>query len=274
MGAGVLTGAPWRSLVVVSHWDAHPIDPLVHLLRRLREVPAGAPFEVLAVVNGDGRTPPALPPDLADTPLRLRVNAGYNIGAWDEGWRIGPPVDFLLFLQDECVPERPGWLAAFHAAARRPRTGLVGEAESRFFGWRKLDAMWPEFRRRCEALAPEVGVPPGFDPTHVQMTVLGARREVLEASGGFLTGDDKAGAVAGEILTSVRLRHMGFVNRQVAWLPDTWISHPQWADYARAARRPGWSVRRVLRGAAELVRTEPSLRWGRGPAAMTRESRP
>ncbi len=32
----------------------------------------------------------------------MRENTGFNIGAWDYGWRHLPPYDYYLFLQDDC----------------------------------------------------------------------------------------------------------------------------------------------------------------------------
>ncbi len=37
----------------------------------------------------------------------MRENTGFNIGAWDYGWRHLPPYDYYLFLQDDCFIVRP-----------------------------------------------------------------------------------------------------------------------------------------------------------------------
>jgi hypothetical protein len=42
----------------------------------------------------------------------MRENTGFNIGAWDYGWRHLPPYDYYLFLQDDCFIVRPLWLKA------------------------------------------------------------------------------------------------------------------------------------------------------------------
>ena len=100
-------------LVVVSYYDARPVQELDELLRSLAAIPSGWPFAVRVVVNQDGgaRT------DLADrhpgVQVMHRPNQGYNIGAWDHGWRAEPAYEAYLFLQHECVLLREGWLRPF-----------------------------------------------------------------------------------------------------------------------------------------------------------------
>jgi len=65
-------------------------------------------------------------------------------------------------------------------------------------------------------MAAEQGIPLGTRPDYVQTLIVGARREVLDRTGGFVVGDGKTEACAGEILTSVRARAHGLRNVQVA----------------------------------------------------------
>lgn len=236
-----------RALVVICHFDGRPAGPLWALLDQMRRVPAGSEFDTLVVVNsvtGRTLTPPS---DFRDVKILMRPNAGYNLGAWQAGWEASPDHSFYLFLQDDCFVLRPGWLAAFLRCADRARTGLVGESEVQTFTWRHVERGWMEVRVRYKALCKEVGVPDDMSPLHLQTVVVGARRDVLMRTGGFVTGDDKATAVAGEILTSVRMRHMGYINRQVGFFPYSYIGHPQHRKFAARARSLRWGASRCLR---------------------------
>lgn len=236
-----------EALVVVCFYDARPVGPLLDLLRQLRAVPAGASFDVRVVVNSVSGTPLALPEEFAGVEVMMRPNQGFNIGAWQAAWQAGPAYPFYLFLQDECVILREGWLRAFIDCAARPHSGFIGEWEVLNFTWRRLDRGWAQIGQSFEMLRRDAGVPAGIAPLYLQTVVIGARREVLERSGGFVTGEDKATAVAGEILSSVRLRSLGYSNRQVGFYPFTQVGHPQHAKAAAAARSLRWSLSRALR---------------------------
>jgi hypothetical protein len=235
------------ALVVVCYYDARPVEPLLDLLRQMWTVPAGATFDVLVVVNSVTGTALALPEEFGDVEVRIRANQGFNIGAWQAAWQEAPAYPFYLFLQDECVLLREDWLRAFIDCAARPQSGFIGEWEVLNFTWRRLNRGWAQIGKSFEVLRREAGVPAGIAPLYLQTVVIGVRREVLMRSGGFITGEDKATAVAGEILSSVRLRSLGYSNRQVGFFPFTRVGHPQHAKVAAAARSLRWSLSRALR---------------------------
>jgi hypothetical protein len=238
------------TLVVVSHYNAWPTDHLLTLLDELKAVPAGHPFRSRVVVNQAEDKLLELPSRFADVEVLYRENLGYNIGAWDHGWRHPSDADEFLFLQDECRIERPGWLAAYHKLLARLEIGLVGENLIwRDVRWDQLDSpdrpLDPLFRDRCFpslyeegrmiTLAEGVleslqhrGIPPGVTGEHLQSLILGSRRDVLEAVDGFIVGRNKAEAHVAEVAIARAVASKGFRVRQVAIRPFTYISHPQW----------------------------------------------
>lgn len=243
--------------VVVSYYDARPAAPLQALVRGLLSGDAGAPFELRVVVNHDPAlaTPVAL--DLpAGITVAVRENVGFNIGAWEHGWRMDPPRDAYLFLQDECVVRATPWLSPFVRAAEQPGVGLVGERLSP--PW---NAPWDELARRfaghslpgheIEGRAAERiacylhylrahGIDPGAKGDHLQTLALFARRSVLVAMGGFPVGRNYGEAIAAEIGTSKRVQTLGLGLREVGREPFTVFAHPQWLARAEQHRRMGW----------------------------------
>lgn len=81
---------------------------------------------------------------------------------------------------------------------------------------------------------------------HLQTLVIGARRDVLQKMGGFVLGESKEEAVAGEVLTSALARARGYSVRQVAWRPFEYIDHPQWTSLRTLSRRWYWSLSRAM----------------------------
>lgn len=249
---------PQAPLVVVCHYDARPTEPLVALLRQMREIPAGAAFDTLVAVNSEAGAPLVLPPDLAETPVLQRPNGGYNIGAWEAAWRQDRGHDFYLFLQDECELLRPGWLAAFIERARAPEVGYVGESAFLLVSWAWHRRRWPTIAAEWEKMRAEEGLLGRHPPSHMQMTVIAAYRAALEAIGGLASGDAKARASAGEILTHARAVERGFRVVQLRPRPYSFILHPQWQSYVDETRRLPWALKRLLRAAWEAATREPA----------------
>ncbi len=235
--------------VVIAHYAARPIEPLLDLVESLRATPSGHPYELRVVVNEDGEanaTRPAMPPDLT---VHYRENVGFNIGAWEHGWRLPPEHDAYLFLQDECVLRRGPWLQPFVAAASAPGVGLVGERASppwdapwdvlraRFAGHtmpgHEIDGR-PVERMRCyEHFFATHGIDPGPRGDHLQSLVWFARRSVLTSIGGFPIGRNYGEAIAAEIGTSKRVQSRGLRLRQLEVEPFAVFTHPQWIERAR-----------------------------------------
>jgi len=238
-------------LVVISHYNARPADELVRLLDQARAVPAGWPFRVRIVVNLGTPRCLILPERHGGTEILYRGNTGYNIGAWDHGWRTGPGYRGYLFLQEECRLVREDWVGAFARRAAEPGVGLVGECLSP--SW---DATWGELACRfreetlpdhqlggrpadrvscyLDFLARE-GIDPGPKGDHLQSLVLFARREALEAIDGFPVGRDYGEAIAAEIGISKKVQALGLDLCEVGPEPFFYVEHPQWLHRRPAA---------------------------------------
>jgi len=244
---------PGETLVVISHWDGRPQSDLIELLDQLAREPAGAPFRVRVVVNRSGGERLRMPERHESVEVLERENVGFNLGAWEHGFRIAPRFETYLFLQDECRVRRERWLAPFRKRLADPEVGLLGERlnppwnrpweqiEQRFRGHMLKDhfvdgtpaerlAAYRDFFRRHQ-------VPLGEKGDHLQSLVLAARREVLERAGGFLVGRDYGEAIAAEIAISKRVQALGLRIDEVGPEPFFCFDHPQWSarDRARAA---------------------------------------
>lgn len=239
-------------LVVVSYYAGRPIQPLIQLLDSMTKFPAGANYSVRVIVNRDGEEPITLPERHRSVEVQYRLNAGYNIGAWEAGWRAAPPHDAYLFVQDECRVIRADWVGAF-LHAQQAGVGLVGECESpdwdapwdvlatRFRGQvfkehsidgqpaERVDCYLDFFRRQ--------GIPPGSRGDHLQSLVLFATRANLELVGGFPQGRDYGEAIAAEIGMSKKTQAAGLRLACVGPKPFHFIEHPQWLHRRTGFRR-------------------------------------
>ncbi len=274
-----------KTLVVVSFYDARPRQDLDALLQDLATVPAEAPFDVLVVVNQTQPTATAIASPLPNLRVLHRPNTGYNIGAWDHGYRAAPGYSNYLFLQDECRLRRPGWLRPFVRRLLRPEVGLVGERMNPAWA-----ASWAEIARKFAGHTLEghqvLGAPADRLPTyrhfwarhgialgergdHLQTLVLAARGEVLARTDGFLLGGDYGEAIAAEIAISKRVQALGLLVEEIGPRPFTWITHAQWQG--KAETQPLRAPRLGLSAWLETVRAtkqfdgKPWLVLGKGP---------
>jgi hypothetical protein len=224
-------------------------------MRQMRRLPAGRPFDLVIVCNGGGLTANDLPPPPEGVALRIvnRENQGYNIGAWDAGWRAAPGHDYYLFVQDECRLRRPGWLAAFeerHRSLGAP--ALLGEtvmwpdmtwedvlaSERRDFipSYADPKAETPvEMYRRLLA---EMDIPEGPVATHLQSLVLFADGDLLSRMDGFPNRTPYREAVACEIGISRKAAALGAQLARVD--PEasfSVIAHPEWVGRGLRMKR-------------------------------------
>jgi hypothetical protein len=261
------------ALVVISHYNAWPTDQLVALLGQLRSVPSGYPFRCLVVVNQAVDRPLDLPPEHADVEILYRENTGYNIGAWDYGWRTGDRADYYLFLQEECKILRPDWLGAFVRRLVRPKVGLVGESMNyRGLSWDRLDYFkrfdfYPGARgepvlgdmQGVRRFLTSKGVPVGWTGEHLQSLIIATRRDVLEAIDGFMIGASKGDAIACEFGISLAAVAKGWKLEQVGLLPFHYIDHPQWAflvELGLTLIPMNWALRFSPLAQAEMVKNK------------------
>lgn len=240
--------------VVISYWTGRSTRNLFRLLRQIHSYDAGAPFEVVVVCNGGDKLPLRLPLRFRKYKISVldRVNSGFNIGAWDHGWRHAARCDHFLFLQDECYIKRPGWLRAFVARMEGSSgIGLVGESMNWNVSWdqqrdnpvasRCLNREgYPEFNAIdfLRAFLEREGIPTDESARHLQSLVLFASRRVLEDMGGFLHKDNYADAVGAEIAISKKVISMGYDIATVGPESFHYIGHTEWSHVpTRAMKR-------------------------------------
>lgn len=235
-----------QNLVVISHYDQRPIEPLISLLDQIAEIDAGANYDLVVIVNAMSKELLKLPERHADLKILYRENQGFNIGAWQHGWLAAPNYDFYLFLQDECEIRRPNWLGASKRAAKPPKVGFVGECMNHISSWEVFEREYPEIFKECVSIAARNSFDIADNPDHLQMLSIGAERAALEKTGGFIEANTKVRAMAGEVLTSVRARMLGFRVRQTAWRPFEYIGHPQWSDLRHRSKSLHWSLSRAM----------------------------
>jgi hypothetical protein len=250
--------------VVVSHWTGHPRRYLRRLLGGMRRHDPGVPVSLCVACNGGDRAPLEAR-DLALFEGRIvnRENRGYNIGAWDAGFRAMPGFDAYLFLQSECVIRRPGWGDAFaFRLAHDPGVGVLGEAVM----WDRMG--WDYIKRAtardlgrdpAEAAAgidfyraemARRGIPAGPEGTHVQSLVMAIRGDLLRAMDGLPTGESYEESVACEVAISRRAEAMGYRVARVSDRPFRYVGHPQWTPAHQAWMR----VHRRLRPLRDALR--------------------
>lgn len=232
-------------VVVISYWTGHRRHGLYRLLNQIYRYKAGAPFSVCVVCNGGDKDPLVLPKKFAKRGIKVlnRVNSGYNIGAWEYGWRNDLGSDYFLFLQDECRIVKRGWLSAFMEKIQSsPDIGLLGES----INWKRA---WDEQRNnpvaaKCLNRAGEApfnsvdflrdylvsqGIPPGETAEHLQTLVIFIPRHVLEQINGFPTSNLYAEAVGTEIAISKKVVASGYKIAMVGDRRFTYIGHLQWS---------------------------------------------
>ncbi len=223
---------------------------------------AGSPFDLVVVCNGGDVQPLSLPNEF--DPLRPRVlnreNTGWNLGAWDHGWRNSGDYQHFLFLQDDCFLKKPGWLGEFvFRFENDPGIGLLGEEiiwdEMTWSFVRKATdrdlgrLAWPEDEPvhpldTYQALMKQRGVPPGEVGTHLPSLILFTSRKILEEVGGFpLIGSTYREAVACEIGISRAVAAKGYRIARVQNRSFGLIGHPQWTQ-GHAIRSRIWSEAR------------------------------
>ena len=238
-----------RTCVVVSYWVGSPPKDLHRLLTQMQRVGAGSPFDLVIVCNGGLERPLALPAHFDSLRPRIinRENVGYNLGAWDCGWREAGEYEFYLFLQDDCFLKEKNWVGDFEFRMSRDQgVGLLGETmmwEGR--SWRFIreatdrdlgPLAWPE----GEPLHPidaylaflqERGIPPGECGTHLQSLILFTSRRILEEIGGFpISISNYRTAVACEVALSRLVESRGYRLSRVGSRSFSYIGHRQWND--------------------------------------------
>ena len=238
----VHTEAP--ALVVVSYYDRRPLDCLVGLLNSLAKYRAGREFEALVVVNQTCEKPPQIPAVPFPLTVITRENTGMNIGAWEAGWRSRPGRPLYVFLQDECLIVRDGWLTAYAERLAEPGVGLAGESANMAWNrpWPQLRALHAGARMADHTIdgspADRVdvyldcfrrwGVDPGPTAAHLRSLIWAATYETLARIGGFPIGANYGECIAAEIAVSRKVEAAGLRAVQVRQPPFYFAIHREW----------------------------------------------
>jgi hypothetical protein len=281
-----------RTCVIVSCWIGQTRKYLHRLLAQMQKIDAGAPYDLLVVCNGGLENPLTLPARFDALRPRIinRDNSGYNLGAWECGWRNVDGYEYLLFLQDDCFLKRPNWVADFEfRMSRDAGIGLLGES----IAWDR--ATWSFIREATDrdlgrtawpedepvhpidaviALLEERGIPRGETGTHVQSLIYFTSPRVLTEVGGIpniATG--YRGACASEVGFSRLIESRGYRLAKVAECSFVFIGHRQWTNRGNELSvslrwRASILVRRLARGGkfrAETERFFYELRTGQLP---------
>lgn len=241
-----MIGKP-RTCVIIAYWIGEPQKQLHRLLREIRTIDAGVPFDLRIVCNGGDERPLILPPEFDDCGIDIlnRENVGYNIAAWDHGWKADACHEFYLFLQSECFLKQPGWIEAFEFRMLRDAgVGLLGErVEWDRLGWTFIrdstdrdlgPTVWPadEAQHPIDAykeLITKAGIPLGEVGTHVPTIIHFTQRQILEEVGGYpFFGPSYRQAVGAEVGFSRLVESRGYRVCQLKGGAFEYIGHRQW----------------------------------------------
>lgn len=231
-------------LVVVSHYDRRPVEPLIELIDSMQQHAAGAAHQCVVMTNKThASTLPACVASRVDAHAS-RSNLGMNIGAWDAAWRRWQGRPAYLFLQDDCVIARTGWLRAVLDRLADPAVGLVGESLNTAWAkpWQALREaqgrdVLPEHTLEGQAanrvdvyLAAmrRYGIEPGPTGRHLRSLVWGVRGDVMARLEGFPQGSDYGTCIAAEIGTSRAVEAMGMQLAELGPTPFHYIRHRDW----------------------------------------------
>jgi hypothetical protein len=260
---------PARTCVVVCYWVGESRKHLFRLLRQMLRIDAGTLFGLVIVVNGGDERPLKLPERFAALNARIinRVNRGYNIEAWDVGWRSAPEFDYYLFLQSECFLKRENWVADYEfRMSRDPGVGLLGE----FYGWEQKT--WQFIREATDrdlgdaagqkegsphpidvvqSIFRESGVPLTELGTHIPSVICCSSRKVLLEVGGFPLVDNPTywRAVGSEVAFSRSIEAKGYRLSRVRDRDFSVIGHRQYTWSYKTIMNVRAKVRMALRNA-------------------------
>ncbi|NET03019.1 MAG: hypothetical protein F6K61_21225 [Sphaerospermopsis sp. SIO1G1] len=254
-----------NNLIIISFWYERSISPLFNLLSQIRVIKSGDVFDVLIVCNADSNLDNfATLSELENLNVKylIRENTGFNIGAWDYGWRNFPNYDYYLFLQDDCFIVRPLWLKAFvDKFYQSPQIGLLGESLNWKCSWEELaQSSYNQIHRDhmlggkpikridlYRQFLMQNQIPEQETADHLQSIILFTSRSILEKIDGFIIGKNYGEAIASEIAISKKVQALGYQIQSVN--PNScyhYIAHPQWFKRKRRIERWIYAVRSTL----------------------------
>lgn len=241
-------------LVIISYWIKRSVKPLLKLLQQLEYYEAGCSFSVLIVCNGGDVKPLKLTNEFGkkySLNILNRKNQGYNIGAWEYGWRNHPEYQYFLFLQDDCYIIRDYWLKEFITKMETsPNIGMVGESIYWQKSWEKIKSSSSNSYLKGHLLegkpAPRVlvyldflarnNIPSGDTAEHLQSLILFTSKSILNQIDGFVIGNNYGEAIASEIAISKKVQGIGYNIAQINSQPFYYIGHREWPERSRLRR--------------------------------------
>lgn len=253
-----------NTLVIISFYTERDIKPLLNLIKQIDEIQAGVPFDVAIVCNSQQDSSANLSLKLNNKSVKVIVqeNKGFNIGAWDFGWRQFPTYDYYLFLQDDCFITRQNWLKVFvERFSSNSKLGLLGEsmnwelsweelAQSKYNGFHREHILDGEPVKRIALYRKFLAlnqIAEGKNAEHLQTTVLFTSRTILEQVDGFIIGQNYGEAIASEIAISKKIQQLGYSIETVK--PNScyhYIAHPQWVKRRRKVESWLYTLRATL----------------------------
>ncbi len=244
------------NLVVISYWSGRSIRPLKKLIYQINVIDSGAIFDSLIVCNGSSEQVENFinKSNLSHKfQVVKRPNFGFNIGAWDYGWKYLSNYRNFLFIQDDCIIIRENWLKAFVDKFNHDhQIGLLGErinwrnswddlAQSNSNSYHKKHTLNGQKMPRIDlyrAYLSKNSIPEGVTAEHIQSLILFTSKQVLEQIRGFPLGESYGEAIASEIAISKKVQAAGYNIAMVN--PDKcfyYISHPQWLERKGKVKR-------------------------------------
>ena len=251
-----------RTCVVICHWAGEPARHLYRLLTQLQRTNSGSSFDTLIVCNGGVEEPLVLPARFNGLKARIinRRNEGYNLAAWECGWRAAGEYEFFLFLQDQCVVRKNNWLRDFEfRLSNDPGTGLLGEQ----LAWDRMS--WDYIRKSTERdlgeviarqidiykeLLTKANIPLGDNGTHLKSIILFTSRNILQEIDGFpYIGPSYREAVASEIGFSRLIESRHYRIATVRGGNYELIGHLQWGKKGKTsfAYKMKWKVLALMK---------------------------
>ncbi|OUL36823.1 hypothetical protein BV372_05500 [Nostoc sp. T09] len=238
--------------VVISYWVGSSPKFLYKLIDQIVNIKDELSFPIVLVCNGGTDIFFSLPRKFKKYNIEIvnRPNSGFNIAAWEEGWRSIEAKNYL-FIQDDCFILDDNWYSGFIDRFHSdPTLGLLGERTNP--NW---DKAWSELKQSYFNqvvhyydvasgfdLFPNVdnyldylkthNIPCGEKADHLQSLVLFTTRDVLLEIDGFPLPDNdtKGRAVAAEIAISKKIQSRGYRIDIVGKHPFTYIGHREWTD--------------------------------------------
>ena len=231
-----------RFAVVVSFYDARPQGDLFRLVTVINRFNC----KKFLVVNSDKATQmqkASAGANLVGWSVFLRPNQGMNIGAWSSTIPWLQDVDFILFLQDECMIISNDFLEAYAHELSKPNVGMTGESLNP-----KWNKSWEDvaqstlnyplsvepsgsiitrvdFYKKCLS---HWEIEHGKYASHLRALTWGFPSKVLSELESFPVGTSKEQCIAAEIAVSKKVEQLGYQVTQVHEQQFNYIQHREW----------------------------------------------